>query len=203
MIKKILLLIFACSLVGCRSFVQVFETKAANLETVDETYVFESDSLKITYNLWKEKGLMKFEIYNKLNVPLYIDWRKSSYIDNDVKLNYWEDVERTNSLYLGYYYESAFLGRRSAGVSNATKTKDERITFIPPKAKYSRSQFYILPRSFTVLNKNSPFTEKVLREGSKKLQKCIIKNLTKPVAKPNDLLWIWRNWNIARWNELK
>src|SRR5690554_6931785 len=179
MIKKILLLIFACSLVGCRSFVQVFETKAANLETVDETYVFESDSLKITYNLWKEKGLMKFEIYNKLNVPLYIDWRKSSYIDNDVKLNYWEDVERTNSLYLGYYYESAFLGRRSAGVSNATKTKDERITFIPPKAKYSRSQFYILPRSFTVLNKNSPFTEKVLREGSKKLQKCIIKNLTK------------------------
>ncbi len=102
---------------------------------------------------------MQFEIYNKLKTPIYVDWCKSFYIDNKVKLNYWEDVELTNALYLCYYYESAFLGRRSAGFSNSTKTKDERITFIPPKAKYLRSQFYIISRSFTVLDKNGPFTE--------------------------------------------
>tara|TARA_R100000306_G_scaffold31558_1_gene33631 strand:- start:16201 stop:16962 length:762 start_codon:yes stop_codon:yes gene_type:complete len=164
---------------GCKSYVQVFETKANNVETVDDTYVYENDSLKITYNLWKEKGLMQFEIYNKLNVPLYIDWRKSSYIDNTVKLNYWEDVEHTNALYLGYYYKSALLGRRSAGVSNSTKTKDERITFIPPKAKYARSQFYIIPRSFTVLDKNGPSTEVALREGSSKTAKVFYKEYSK------------------------
>lgn len=179
MIKRILILLVTLSLFSCKSNVQVFETKANNVQTIDDRYVYENDSLKITYNLWKEKGLMQFEIYNKLNVPLYIDWRKSSYIDNNVKLNYWEDVEHTNSLYLGYYYNSAFTGRRSAGVSNATKTKDERITFIPPKAKYSRSQFYIIPKSFIKLDKNGLSIDVPLREDSKKTTRVLYKEYSK------------------------
>ena len=179
--KKNLLLIFlGITLFGCKSYVQVFETKANNISVIDDTYVYENDSLKITYNLWRERGLMKFEIFNKLNVPLYIDWRKSSYIDNDVKLNYWEDVERTNSLYASYYfYNSLYRSRASLSASSSTMVKEERITFIPPKSKYSRSQFYILPWSFTVLNKNSPFLEKPLREGTKKTTKVYYKEFDK------------------------
>jgi hypothetical protein len=183
MTKNLLLLFIGLSLFGCKSYVQVFETKANNVKTIDETYVYENDSLKITYNFWREKGLMQFELYNKLNVPLYIDWRKSSYIDNSVKLNYWEDVERTNALFSSYYYYSSFYPRgRSGGASTATTTKAERITFIPPKSKYNRSEFYILPSSFTVLNKNSPYIETALREGSNKTTKVYYKEYTKENA---------------------
>ncbi|MBK5214790.1 MAG: hypothetical protein JJE55_14150 [Flavobacteriaceae bacterium] len=180
MAKKLLLLFLGLSIVGCKTYVQVFETKADNVKTVDQTYVFENDSLKIIYNLWGKKGLMKFEIYNKLNVSLYIDWRKSSYIANDVKLNYWEDVERTNSLYASYYFDNSLLRTRSsAGVSTSATVKEERITFIPPKSKYTRGQFYIIPWSFVVLDKNGPYTEVALREGSKKTTKVFYKEYNK------------------------
>ncbi len=161
---------------SCKSYVQVFETKTNNLKTAEDTYFYENDTLTIAYNLWREKGLMKFEIFNKLNVPLYIDWRKSSYIDNDVKLNYWEDIERTNSLYNSYYFDSSFYRTRaSVGATSSTKVKEERITFIPPKAKYTRAQFYIIPYSFIELDKNGLFTEERLRENTKKTTKVFYK----------------------------
>ncbi|CAM3459957.1 hypothetical protein [Aequorivita lipolytica] len=120
MIKNLLLFFFTLSLFGCKTttYVQVFETKANNVKIVDETYLFENDSLKITYNLWRERGLMQFEIYNKLDTPIYIDWRKSSYIDNTVKLNYWEDVERTNALYSSYYYSGFYGSAASVGFND-------------------------------------------------------------------------------------
>lgn len=180
MTKKLLLFFLTLSFFGCKTYVQVFETKADNVKTVDQTYVFENDSLSITYNLWRQKGLMQFTIYNKLNVPLYIDWRKSSYIDNAVKLNYWEDAERTNALNASYYFDSSLYRTRSSlAASTSTMVKEERITFIPPKSKYARSQFYIIPQSFIVLGKNGPQTEVTLREGSKKTTKVFYKEYGK------------------------
>lgn len=179
--KKLLLLFIALSIFGCKSisYVQVFETKTNNVKTVDETYLFENDSLTITYNLWRERGLMQFTIYNKLNVPLYIDWRKSSYIDNAVKLNYWEDVERTNAIYASYSYAGSPYTAGSIGSSSTAMIKEERITFIPPKAKYTRSQFYIIPKSFTVLDKKGPYKDVLLKEDSQKTTKVYYKEFSK------------------------
>ncbi len=182
MTKKLLLFLFALSLFGCKTttYVQVIETKADNVKIVDDTYVFENDSLKITYNLWRERGLMQFNIYNKLNVPLYIDWRKSSYIDNTFKLNYWEDVERTNALYKSYYfYDLPYNTTASVGNSGTKMVKEERITFIPPKANYTRTKFYIIPRSFIVLDKNGPYTEIPLSNDTQQTTKVFYKEFSK------------------------
>lgn len=126
--------------------------------------------------------LMGFEIYNKLDSPLYIDWRKSSYIDNSVKLNYWEDVERISGLHATYYYESQQYKTSTKGVSVSTKVKQERITFIPPKSKYQRSQFYILPISFHSLDKKGPYTEEKLREGSPRITKVYYMEFSKEAS---------------------
>ena len=83
---------------SCGSYVQVFETKTANTKIEDEHYTFENDSIKIIYNFWKNKGLLSFSIYNKLNKPVYVDWKKSSYINNSIKRNYWEDTESTKTV---------------------------------------------------------------------------------------------------------
>lgn len=139
-------LLFTFSLLGCKNYIQVFETKSNDIKVENKFYVFENDSLKITYNFWSNKGLMTFSVFNKLDKPIYIDWKKSSYIDNSVKLNYWIDEEKTKSkeYYGNYYYD----GLRYAVSKSETAVKLERVTFIPPSSNYSRSQFFIFPIKF-------------------------------------------------------
>jgi hypothetical protein len=139
---------------SCGGYVQVFETTSENKNLkVDNKYVYENDSIKITYNFWEDKGIMSFSIYNKLNKPLYIDWKKSSYVNNSVKLNYWEDIEISKSYErtAGVTYRSnsnnRFYISNYGGVTNSITSKPEKITFIPPKSNYIRSQFNILPIS--------------------------------------------------------
>lgn len=65
--RNLLILTIICLLLlGCKSYVQVFNTNSS-IKTNDKGfYIYENDSLKITYSFWKEKGLMTFSIFNKL-----------------------------------------------------------------------------------------------------------------------------------------
>ena len=178
--KKILLItVLGLILFGCsKQYVQVFKTNSSVDTDTNGFYVYENDSLKITYSFWKAKGLMTFSIYNKLGKPLYIDWKKSSYIDNSVKLNYWVDEEKTKGLssYGSYSYDGPLLkpgyavsSTSSASISSTVTV--ERITFIPPSSNYSRSQFYILPINFFKLNTKTEFDEVPRKDNPKKKTK--------------------------------
>ncbi len=145
------LLLFGCS----KSYIQVFNTNSSIQTNEDGFYIYENDSLKITYSFWKNKGLMTFSIFNKLDKPIYIDWKKSSYVDNSVKLDYWIDEEKNKAIssYGNYFYDGPLLKpgyavSTNVGTSISSKVKVERITFIPPSSNYYRSQFYIFPISF-------------------------------------------------------
>jgi hypothetical protein len=185
--KKILLItVLGLILFGCKSYVQVFKTNSSVETDADGLYVYENDSLKITYNFWKAKGLMTFSIFNKLDKPLYIDWKKSSYIDNSVKLNYWVDEEKTKGLsaYGSYYYDGPLLKPRYAISSTVVASissivKVERITFIPPSSNYYRSQFYILPINFFKLDTKTEFDEVPRKDKPKKKTKVYKATFTK------------------------
>lgn len=185
--KKILLItVLGLILFGCKSYVQVFKTNSSIETDADGFYVYENDSLKITYSFWKAKGLMTFSIYNKLDKPLYIDWKKSSYIDNSVKLNYWVDEEKTKSLsaYGSYYYDGPLLkpgyAISTAGVASISSiVKEERITFIPPSSNYYRSQFYILPINFFKLDTKTDFDEVPRKDKPKESTKLYKATFTK------------------------
>lgn len=157
----LIIFVFVFLIFGCKSYVQVISTKSTNTETENGFFIYENDSIKITYSFWQKKGLVTFGIYNKLNQPIYVDWKKSSYIDNSIKLNYWIEEERSNSLnvYGNYYYSGPSLipGNHysTIGVNNSVKIKIERITFIPPKSNYYCSHFYIMPNAFINLNRSS------------------------------------------------
>ena len=184
--KTILIGLTVFLIYGCKSYVQVFDTKGTNVNIENEFYVFENDSLKITYSFWTQKGLMTFAIFNKLDKPLYIDWKKSSYIDNSVKLNYWIDEEKKKSLeyYGSYYYDGPLLKpgyaiSNTGGVSVSSTVKVERITFIPPSSNYYRSQFYILPINFFKLDTKTPFKEVPRNDKPKKKTKVYEKSYSK------------------------
>lgn len=178
--RQILLSIIIASIsFGCKTYVQLFETKTSNTKMENDFYVFENDSLKITYDFWADKGLMKFSIYNKTNKPLYIDWKKSAYIDNKVKLSYWIDEETTKLLeYYGnyYFYQGISVGSVSATTS---KVRAERIVFIPPLSNIYRSQFYILPDKYFEVDKKWTFKELPNNENPNKKTKVYMKSYSK------------------------
>lgn len=151
--NKFLLILFVGLCTSCStSFVQIFDTATTNTSLRDNYFVYETDSLRITYSFWDSKGVVSFAIYNKLDKPIYIDWKNSSFIYNDNKLNYWVDEAQTksSSYYGGYYYagpliKPGFTITEMAQSTNSSTIKPERITFIPPKSNCFRSQFYLLP----------------------------------------------------------
>jgi hypothetical protein len=159
--KKIFCLLALLQLfVGCNTqYVQVFNTNSINSKEVDGYWVYDNDSVKVTYQFWKEYGLMSFSVYNKLNKPIYIDWKSSSFIVNGNKYNYWVDEQQTSavSLYGGYFYQGPLVApgfTANAGLQEtvATSMKPEKITFIPPQSKYNRSQFYLFPFQYFKLD---------------------------------------------------
>lgn len=106
-----------------------------------DAYVFENDTVKIVYSFWANHGILSYSIFNKLSVPLYIDWRKSSYVKNGQKLDYWLDESTAKSA--GVYGTSIYGTYYSKGKS--TTTKREQIVFIAPKSAIIKDQFLLMP----------------------------------------------------------
>lgn len=178
---------FIFTLIGCsKSYIQVFETKTTNTKIEKEFYVYETDTVKITYAFWAKKGIMSFAVFNKLDKPIYIDWKKSSYIDNSNKLNYWINEERikSTSYYGSYFYDGPLLKpgytiSKGISVTATTKVKTERITFIPPKSNYYRSQFYLLPLTYYKLDIKTEYKEVNRNNKPKKKTRVYEINYTK------------------------
>lgn len=158
MIKIIAIVLILTVVTGCGYYVQICEVKSTNTKLDDKSnFVYENDTLKITYTFWSRGGVLGFAIYNKLEKPIYIDWRNSSFIFNGDKINYWIDEMQTKSIgasgtYL-YKENNPFLPSVITNTaSSSTTTKPERITFIPPKSNYYRYQFALTDRPFHLLN---------------------------------------------------
>ena len=150
-----------------RKYTQLYQT-AAKMPVIsngNSGYVFENDTVKITYKFWAERGVFYFDIFNKLSVPLYIDWKKSSMIRNKNKFNYYEDVERKK---MSMFYKNFTVSPKnwtsvlnpkyedqikkcgadywvnekgSEAYLTPTKAIPERITFIAPSSTYTNYQY--------------------------------------------------------------
>lgn len=162
--------------VGSKLFTQLYQTSAPKLTKNDNYWIYENDTLKVTYAFWAPRGILSFTVFNKLNVPIYIDWKKSSFIRKTEKLDYWIDEETTSTeTYYKGFNANAFGFRpmisvveggnvvtygnnfsygvsTGASVSQSKKTKPERITFIAPLSTIYKSNFFIYPANGTKLN---------------------------------------------------
>lgn len=204
LILSVILLLFS----SCRSsYVQVFETTTDDINLVDEkNYIFENDSVRITYNFWEDKGKMSFVVFNKLKKPLYIDWKKSSYISNTIKINYWEDITTTNGIearqtvidnrkYNNGFNIKKYYISNSIGVSASATSKPEKITFIPPNSNYIRTQFKLLPiKELKIKNYEIIQVPNLIKAD--KFENAYIKKISK-----NESPLIFRNFITMSYNE--
>ena len=146
-----------------KKYIQFFYTNSINRPVINGHWSFENDTISISYNFFNKNGMMSFEIYNKLDKPIYIDWKNSSFIFNNQKLNYWVEEQKTTSsiFMLSHSRPTRYLAPRdylglngqftnetigiSQGNSSSVTVKAERVTFLPPKSKCNYSNYVLLP----------------------------------------------------------
>ena len=107
---------------------------------------YENDTIRIGYMFWSYGGTMGLYIHNKLNRPIYIDWKRTSFIVESTKHDYWDEnmmiKESGTSGGSSMRINGMFLNNSS--FSSITKlTKSERITFLPPGTTIEKTLFRI------------------------------------------------------------
>jgi hypothetical protein len=131
------------------SYYRVATVSTENVKSINSLLLFENDTVRITYNFWALKGLMSFDIYNKLNIPIYFDWKKSAFIPNDRMMSYWQDevnTEGTSSGSTFYYYGSV----SSSSKLKSKSIRQERVGVVPPHSMINSSKYILAPRDIAM-----------------------------------------------------
>lgn len=147
---------------------QIMEVQSSNCTNEGGILQYENDTIRVGYVFWSEKGTLGLLIHNKLNRPIYIDWRKTAFITGSTKHDYWDEnvtvtevgtidnstggssisVPVTNAIRIGF---SQFINKSS--YSSITQlTKSERVTFIPPGTTIEKNIFNITDTLVTLNN---------------------------------------------------
>jgi hypothetical protein len=104
-------------------------------------FVWENDTLRLSYDFSGPGGPMSVNIYNKSSQPLYINWKKSALIRDEHSVSLFDpNVTMTGTANsVGYR-----VGRFTASSSNFTASLalPEGIDFIPPSSAITK---YLLP----------------------------------------------------------
>lgn len=143
--KSTFSLLFSLTLLAsCAPNVQVVTLRGSNVQPVEEGLVLDNDTLTLRYNFASERGRMHLSIVNKLNQPLYIDWKRSSFIIGQDKIDYWRDVSDVQLSGSSSSYTSLY-NRYTVGYLGGQISRDDAVGFIPPKTKLEKQQFVIVP----------------------------------------------------------
>jgi len=146
--KKLIGILLLILLVSCTK-IQLVKINTNNATVDGNYYVYENSQVKIFYYFWSEGGTMSFYIYNKLNKPIYIDWKKCSFIFNNNKYNYWNNKEKFLGTSSGTKYYNNFFNTINDNTKfSGTRVKNERITFIPPKALVKNPKTFIISLNY-------------------------------------------------------
>ena len=127
------------SLSSCSSYIRLTETQSIGKDVVDNN-AYENNDMKITYDMWNENGIMYFTVYNKTDKPLYIDWKRSVFVYNSWKNNYWVDKSTAED-----FYVPVGSGKNISFQKRTSTVVQERYTFIPPKT------YIAVPTSYYIL----------------------------------------------------
>ncbi len=141
----------------------MLDLAGSNVSESDNYLIHRGDTLTVVYNFWWEGGVCAFELQNRTDKPLYVDWKKCSFVVGGRKFDYWVDEQVASTLSTEYEIRESYAetilklwnGAKSKGSTQSVSTgasistvrKQERITFIPPKATIYRIGYLLLPNS--------------------------------------------------------
>ena len=173
-IVSTLLFMASCDADDYTQVVTVSATSDGIIKDKNNFYQFENSDIKVVYSFWGDRGILGFRAINKTDHPIYIDWKKSSLINNGKQMPYYTNKTTSNYIQYGQAYGSAWdtsFGRYGYGSSRSSSTiqgsetvvKQERTTFIPPQS-YIDHAFYDLTANI-YFDVNSRDTKKDVVNG--------------------------------------
>jgi hypothetical protein len=166
-------ILFFLGITGCVQYAQIIQVSPVKPVTNNDNYlVYENDSIKVAYVFWEKWGRMTFRIENKLNVPIYIDWKRSSFIAKGLSEPYYSDrttthinssihsTQTSTSDSYRYYNEtlSSSLSTMVASFFGSMSIEREQpISFVPPHAYIIKiTSFRITPgQHFNIVKENN------------------------------------------------
>ncbi len=134
---------------GCTKY-QYATVSSEFYSSATKGHIIENDTLALTYKFAGEGGPVQITLQNKLNKPLYIDWRKSAIIINGVSITYWQDKSILDGSLNGANIQLTDEFSQSFSTISGKITRPESSTFIPPQSSITNS-FRILKNSFFTL----------------------------------------------------
>lgn len=130
--------------------------------TKTNSFVVESDSLRINYNFNGPHCPVNLRITNKTTTPLYIDWRRSSIIVNNVSYSYYRDNYQFTATTSGVEFNGNINSiSNSITTGEASRMADQG--FIPPQAEIEFGGITLKDHFFEV--KQAPLVNVVDRNG--------------------------------------
>lgn len=159
-------LLLGATLIGCARSVQVVTLRASNLTPTPDGLVLDTDTLTIRYSFASKRGQMRLSVYNKSNRPLYIDWKRSSFILGKKTFPYWQDVADVQlSTYTPYYRNGSTNFASLNATTQGTLSKELPVSFIPPHTEIRKQTFVVFPKG-TVATPGTPTTHQDQVRGS-------------------------------------
>jgi len=168
--KYLYVVIFFISIqfISCTS--KRYQVSTVSSDDVNESFEYENEDLRLSYNFWELGGVLEFEIENLSENPIFIDWEHSNFIFNGYSYDYFNDDEEITSL--GVYDGQSLSAlvdlnaninrvtpgavRKSSGrsASRTTITREKESIQIPPRS-YVNSKKIRLTFPWIKLKENS------------------------------------------------
>jgi hypothetical protein len=138
--KKLLIIsLAAMGLLSACSTYQMNTVRSTNTPLDEKAggFKFENDTLKITYAFAGQDIPIHVTIYNKLDEPVYVDWKRSALISDNQSYSYADNAVQINGDVSG-----VSIGRGvaySAGSVNAQAILPQNVIFVPPHTQITKS----------------------------------------------------------------
>lgn len=129
-----------CLLSACSKY-QIHTLSSLKTPKDEQTgdFIVKNDTLEIVYKFKGENGPLEVEIKNKLDEPLYVNWKKSALILGDQAISYSGNKIALDGKYSGSSDGLFFRDYQiQSGRITGTATVPEDIAFIPPHAKIDK-----------------------------------------------------------------
>jgi len=124
---------------SCNQFIQLVETTSVGKDEVNNNGICENSDIKVSYDFWSEDGVTYFSIFNEADKPMYVDWKRSVFIYNDWKNDYWIEKTTTQN-----FLVPSGTGKNVSYTQRLSTVWAERYTFIPPHTYVSVPMTYVI-----------------------------------------------------------
>ena len=163
------ILLFVTVFSSCQTY-QYFTVTGDNINQ-DSNYQFvaENDTLWMLYNFNGYNGPVKVSIYNKMDKPLYVNWKKSAIILEGKAISYYSPDQPLDGIINSTESKSGNEVSAQSGSIQAIISGQEGLDFIPPHSRKDKTALPLI----TGFNKEISMDQmkRVYMDGDEQLPK--------------------------------